>query len=390
MNGKKQSTNLIHLAPKTKKIKVAISQLVPDPNNPRFTTSEDDQVTHKNTLDKAITGETFRRMRPNDDDPFKIDEICSSIKENGWQPVDAMFVSKLEGTTDRFVVLEGNRRLTAINRLLLDDKASKELKEHLREIEVLEVLANGQDEQTVKDQITYLLGVRHHGSLKRWSPFAQAANIYQRYKELATITDDMFVWNEDYGKEVARALSISPANVRERLKVYIAMRQIGSMPAVAEGPGGIRHHHFTLVEEALKRNDLKSLIAQDSSTFALTNETADQFVQLCHFDKADREGSPIKDPREWRALGKILTDEDADKREKNLRRVMTEPKALPSDVWAKRSAELRQLNWEMWLQRLSLSLSRIKFGDSLEGEDAQALVRNLSQLLNRLHKKIER
>ena len=388
MNGKKQSTDPIHLAPKTKKIKVTIGQLVPDPNNPRFTTSEDDRVTHKNTLDKAITGETFRRMRPNDADPFRIDEICSSIKENGWQPVDAMFVSKLDGAADRYVVLEGNRRLTAIKRLLDDDKVSKELKERLREIEVLEVLANGQDEQTIKDQITYLLGVRHHGSLKRWSAFAQAANIYQRYKELAEIADDKFVWDENCGKEVASALSISPTNVRERLKVYIAMRQIGSIPAIANGPGGIRDRHFSLVEEALKRKDLRSIIEQDGSTFALSNGTEEKFVQLCHFDKANREGSPIKDPREWRALGKILTDLDTARGEADFKKVM-ESKASPSDLWAKRSAELRQLNWEMWLQRVSLSLSRIKFGDSLEGEDAQALVRDLLKLLTRLHKKIE-
>ncbi|MBM4229717.1 MAG: hypothetical protein FJ184_03070 [Gammaproteobacteria bacterium] len=389
MNGKRQSADSIHLAPKTTKIRVAISQLVPDPNNPRFTTSEDDRVNHKNTLDKAITGETFRRMRPNDDDPFKIDQLCSSIRENGWQPVDAMFVSKLEGTTDRYVVLEGNRRLTAINRLLSDDTVSNEDKDRLREIEVLEVLANGQDAQTVKDQITYLLGVRHHGSLKRWSAFAQAANIYRRYKELAGITDEKFVWNEECGNEVARALSISPANVRERLKVYIAMRQIGSIPSVSTGPGGIRDRHFSLVEEALKRKDLKSIIEQDPSTFALPSETADRFVLLCHFDKANRDGSPIKDPREWRALGKILTDQDSAKRDANLLKVMTEPKAFPSDIWAKRSAELRQLNWGMWLQRVGFSLSRIKFGDSMGGEDAKTLVRDLSKLLKRLHKKIE-
>jgi len=389
MNGTKQSTEPMHLAPKTRKIKVAISQLLPDWNNPRFITCEEDRVTHKNTLSKAITGETFRRMRPGDDDPFKIDQISSSIRENGWQPVDAMFVNILEGTTDRYVVLEGNRRLTAINRLLSDDTVSNEVKDRLREIEVLEVLANGQDAQTVKDQITYLLGVRHHGSLKRWSAFAQAANIYQRYKELAGVTDEEFVWTEEYGSEVARALSISPANVRERLKVYIAMRQIGSLPSVSNGPRGIRDRDFSLVEEALKRKDLRSIIEQNGSTFALPSETADRFVQLCHFDKANREFSPIKDPREWRALGKILTDQDSAKRDANLQKVMTAPKAFPSDVWAKRSAELRQLNWEMWLQRVCLSLSRIKFGDSMDGEDAQALVRDLSKLLKRLHKKIE-
>ena len=385
MSGKKQLTDTEHLAPKTRKIKVEISKLVPDPNNPRFTTSEDDQVTPTKTLDKAITGETFRRMCPKEGDPFRIDDLCRSIKENGWQPVDAMFVRQLEGAEDRYVVLEGNRRLTAIVRLLDDPKLASDLRETIRKIEVLEVLANGQDENAVRNQITYLLGVRHHGSLKRWSAFAQAANIYQRYKELAKINEDAFAWKQDCADEVASSLSISPTFVRERLKVFIAMRQLGAVPAIKDGAGDIRDKHYSLIEEGLKRKDLKEFLPQDDSTFALPEETVQRFIDLCHFDKANREGSPIKDPREWRSLGKILTDENAEKREENTRLVL-EKKQVPSEVWATRSAELRQISWETWLRRLKLRLSRINMGDTFEDEDAVALVRDLRKLLNRLQK----
>jgi hypothetical protein len=386
MSGKKQSVEIEHLAPKTRKIKAEITKLVPDPNNPRFTTSEDDQVTPTKTLDKAITGETFRRMCPNDGDPYRIEDLCRSIKENGWQPVDAMFVKRLDGAEDRYVVLEGNRRLTAIVKLLDDPKLDKELRESIQKIEVLEVLANGQSEDAVRNQITYLLGVRHHGSLKRWSAFAQAANIYQRYKELAKINDDVFVWKQDCADEVASSLSISHAIVRERLKVFIAMRHLGTVPAIKDGAGEIRDRHYSLIEEGLKRKDLKPFLPQDDSTFALPETTVQRFIELCHFDRANREGSPIKDPREWRSLGKILTDENVEKREENTRRVM-ESKEFPSEVWAKRSAELRQISWETWLRRLKLRLSRINMGDTFEDEDAVTLVRDLRKLLGRLQKK---
>ena len=386
MSGKKQLPETEHLAPKTRKIKAEISKLVPDPNNPRFTTSEDDQVTATKTLDKAITGETFRRMCPNDGDPFRIEDLCRSIKENGWQPVDAMFVRKLEGVEDRYVVLEGNRRLTAIVKLLDDPKLGKDLRESIQKIEVLEVLANGQSEDVVRNQITYLLGVRHHGSLKRWSAFAQAANIYLRYKELAKIKDDVFVWKQDCADEVASSLSISPTIVRERLKVFIAMRQLGTMPAIKDGAGEIRDRHYSLIEEGLKRKDLKEFLPQDDSTFALPEPSVQRFIELCHFDKANREGSPIRDPREWRSLGKILTDENVEKREEN-KRLVIEHKQAPSEVWAKRSAELRQVSWETWLRRLKLRLSRINMGDTFEDEDAVTLVRDLRKLLTRLQKR---
>lgn len=389
MSGKKQSVEIEHLAPKTRKIKAEISKLVPDPNNPRFTTSEEDQVTPTKTLDKAITGETFRRMCPNDGDPYRIEDLCRSIKENGWQPVDAMFVKKLDGAEDRYVVLEGNRRLTAIVKLLDDPKLEKELRESIQKIEVLEVLANGQSEEAVRNQITYLLGVRHHGSLKRWSAFAQAANIYQRYKELAKINDDVFVWKQDCADEVASSLSISPAIVRERLKVFIAMRHLGTVPAIKDGAGEIRDRHYSLIEEGLKRKDLKPFLPQDDTNFSLPTETAERFIQLCHFDKAGQgkpgDPPPIRDPREWRSLGKILTDENAEKRDENMRLVL-EHKQIPSEVWAKRSAELRQISWETWLRRLKLRLSRINMGDTFEDEDAVTLVRDLRKLLGRLQK----
>jgi hypothetical protein len=386
MSGKEKLFDPTPLAPKTRKITVDVSKLVPDPNNPRFTTSEKDLVPDTKILDKAITGETRRRMCPEEGDPFGIDDLCRSIKENGWQAIDSMFVRKLAVTDDRYVVIEGNRRLTAILKLLGDKTLDKELHESITEIEVLEVLANGQEESAVRDQITYLLGVRHHGSLRRWSAFAQAANIYERYKELAKITDDAFIWNQDCANEVASSLSISPSVVRERLKVFIAMRQLGKLPAIKDGAGEIRDRHYSLIEEALMRKDLTPFLTQDDLSFALPDETVERMLSLCHFDKSNREGSPIKNPREWRPLGRILVDEDSEKRKANLDRVMKN-KEFPSEVWAQRSAELRQLTWEIWLNRLRLRLSDIKMGDKFDDEDAITLVRSLRELLERLQKR---
>ena len=48
---------------------------------------------------------------------------------------------------------------------------------------------------------------------------------------------------------MASSLSISPAIVRERLKVYIAMRQLAEVPAIKDGPGKIRDRYYSLVEE---------------------------------------------------------------------------------------------------------------------------------------------
>ena len=50
---------------------------------------------------------------------FDVKTLYDSIVEVGFLPIDRMIVKKIE-KTDNYVVLEGNRRLTAIKWILLD------------------------------------------------------------------------------------------------------------------------------------------------------------------------------------------------------------------------------------------------------------------------------
>jgi len=387
MSGKKKSPEEIHLAPKTREIKVEIGKLLLDANNPRFTTCDEDRVSGANILDNAINGKTLSRMCPSEGDPFQIAQLCRSILENGWLPVDSLFVLKSDEAPDRYVVIEGNRRLTAINRLLLDQETPENIKAQLREISVLEVLPNGQDRELIKKQITYLLGVRHHGSLRRWSAFAQAASIYQLYMELTGLADDAFEWKNKFGDEVGSGLSIPVANVKDRLNIFVSMRQICKHPEVAKLPAGLPGKYYSLVETALKIKDLRTYFEQDTGTFRLTDLAVERFVKLCRFD--NRKESPINDPREWRPFGKIMADPDETKRQEMLSLVEQQINPQrPSKVWAQRSAELRKVNWETWLSRLRVQLSKIQLGDQTDGEDAALIVKELSTILKNLKKKL--
>ena len=168
------------LAPKLKKIKVAADKLILDPNNPRLTTRKEDIFDEKDFLGMDLAGITVKKMRgPKDKDTYKIEELEKSIKQNGWLPVDFIFVKKHSDDV-HYIVLEGNRRITAIRSILADEEAEQHLKNTLENIEVMEVI----DKEDLDRKISYLLGVRHHGSLVKWTPFAQANNIFTRYLEM--------------------------------------------------------------------------------------------------------------------------------------------------------------------------------------------------------------
>src|SRR5260370_42390875 len=96
------------LAPKLKQITVKHDHLVLDPNNPRFITRHEDKIAEEDFLGHDTSGKTVSKMSK---ERYKIAELANSIKQNHWQPVDSIFVRKLEGQKDRFVVLEGNRRV---------------------------------------------------------------------------------------------------------------------------------------------------------------------------------------------------------------------------------------------------------------------------------------
>src|SRR5438874_12704095 len=106
------------LAPKLEKITVRYDRLVLDPNNPRFTTRKEDQIPEEHYLDQDNAGITSAKMFPEKKDRYKIAELVNSISQNGWLPVDYIFVRKLKGDDKRYVVLEGNRRVAAIREIM--------------------------------------------------------------------------------------------------------------------------------------------------------------------------------------------------------------------------------------------------------------------------------
>ncbi len=374
------------LAPKLKPISVRYDQLVLDPNNPRFTTRKEDRIAEGHFLDQDLAGITESKLFTKGD-RFKIEELVNSIKRNGWLPVDYIFVRKLKDDPKRYVVLEGNRRVAAIREIMKDTKGAAKPKNELASIQVMEIVDKISSEELQK-KITYLLGVRHHGSLKRWTPFAQAYNIFVRYLEVSGQNSDTFTWSQSHGQVVADTLSIPLEEVRDRLKVYRVMSQIGNSPLVKESEGGMEDRYYSVCEEPLvkPRKMLGSYVEQDPKSFLLTEETVGRIIEVCHFNQANREGAPIRNPQEWRYLDRILADEDISKKQMNLREVEVH-KRLPSEVWAERAAELSPVNWEKWLFQVNTILKSVSLGDDFKSEKATDSFNRLVALIEKLDQK---
>ena len=372
----------VELMPTLQEVSASADSLILDPNNPRFLTQNDDRTEEDHFLDPGVIEATLEKMKQ-EDDGYRIGELEKSILKNGWEPVDRIFVRRYRDT-DYFVVLEGNRRVTAVRNLLKLADLDSELREKISTLKVMEVVDDcGPD--LLYTRISYLLGVRHHGSLKQWSPFAQAHNIYERYLVLSGQSDESFQWCNDVGKQVADALSIDLDKVKERLTVYRVMKQIDDLSAVA-AIGGMKARYYSICRAALLKSGKSKLpdyIKQDPVTMLLDDVSLERMDNVCHFSTAGREGAPMWTPPEWTKFDRILRDDDEQRRTEMIEQVEAR-KHRPSDVWAEREVELHRPRWETWLREVSLILAGVQFGDDLDSPEAKAVGTRLGKLLAEL------
>ncbi len=365
-------------------ITVPWESLVLDPNNPRFITRSEDRIKDADCVRHQITGHTRQRLSPGSN-RYKLEELVRSIKQNRWLPVDFIFVRKLSGDQQNYLVLEGNRRIAAIHKIMSENEPEfLPLRESLSTLDVMEVCSPGTDAE-LRKHITYLLGVRHHGSLVKWSAFAQAHNIFIQFLEKAQQTTDSFKWHEPAAVNVANTLSIDVNEVKVRLRIYRVMMQIGNLPEVKDSEGGMKYRYYSVCGEPLisPRRHLGAYLGQDPDTFLVTVEGLRRLENLCKFSVANREDAAINRPSEWRYLDLILGLTPPDLRAENLRKVEQDG-VKPSEVWADHIAEQSQLDWQKWLFQANGILKLITMDEDFQSPEAKTSGQQLAALLGDL------
>ena len=389
---KENSSDTLDLQPNLRLVSVnPLTELLLDPNNPRYFSKEGDEINEAEFADSAIQNKARLRM-----DRYHPKELALSMKQNGFVPTDAIFVTKHD-LSGKYLVKEGNRRVTALQNLLEEESQDKEyecpekLREQIEKIDVLEVYAKEGDSKTVDEQIDYLLGVRHHGALKPHTPFARAQNAFGSYLKEAKQTDDTFKWDSEAADNVAKGLSVKTADLEKSFRVYRVMHQLDQDDTIPDGY--IKGKYWSLMAEVFskKKTSLNDFFPQDDSTFQVSEDSILKLDQLCHFSKKEREGAPVNKPEEWRPLRKILEDEDDEKKNTNLERILHD-KEKPSGVWADRSAELKSLDWAKWLEKVTACLKRVKAEQFLQEpgseqyDRAQTVLKKLEAVIVKLKK----
>jgi hypothetical protein len=312
-----------------KEIQVPIEDLLLDPNNPRFS---NDFVERAKVPDQDIESQQenilkrFRDPGPDDADfdVTNIKDLYQSMLRIGFVGIDRVVVRTLENSTNKYLVLEGNRRIATVKCLIRDyknrvspldhpTKGRKDFETHESSFKTITTMlldVQGLSRDEIDHQVAVILGIRHHGSLLEWDLLPKAFNIYSEYMEEEPIQETFrFVHNK--AKSVASRLCIETHAVTRALKTYQAFLQARDrFPEV-------QNDDFSLIEYGVQDRHLnRGYFNIDENTFELDEPSLTKLNLLCQFatrrtktlehKTSNGKKKIIPDPKHFKLLGRLI------------------------------------------------------------------------------------
>lgn len=185
-----------------------INNLLLDPSNPRL--PETVARTQEAMLDYIAQ-------------TTSIEELMEAIAQNGFFPGEPVVVTPEGAPEGKLIVIEGNRRVTAVKLLndpdLLSKKSEKikSISEHAKyQTSKLPVV-----KKSTRSEVLPYLGFRHITGVKQWEPLAKARYIEQLYD-----LTDKNLSHKDREAEVARQIGSRRDHIRRNLSALAVYKQI--------------------------------------------------------------------------------------------------------------------------------------------------------------------
>lgn len=276
-------------------IEVELSRIFLDPNNPRFT-DQAPQVPNHRIAENAVQDRARQLMMSED-----ISELVDSILRNGFLPLDRIVIRPIDENSETFVVVEGNRRVTALKTIReryeqgvisvdeFNDEQQADVYESIAKLRVL--VYTGGD---TSDISWILQGIRHIGGIKDWRP-TQQAELVSRQKDQHQMSS----------REVGQMLGISTQAVNRLYNAYSGWKQMkndndyGTLAKV---------EYFTLFDEAISKPSLRNWLGwnPDSCEFTLEPDNLSSFYRMICEDPDNNGQRRIANPTDLKFLAKVI------------------------------------------------------------------------------------
>ena len=282
--------------------RVATDQLLIDPNNPRyFDLRTHDLVSEGRYAEDQIQADAAKKLI----DSWDIRDLRRSILTNGFINFEHIVVKEYPHVEDRYVVIEGNRRLAAINLIRGDYRRGtlpndEEYHQHqvagsLDNITVL-IFTGTEAEEKI------LQGIRHVSGPKEWKPYQQSVLVRELHEQ-----------REMSFRKIQDALGLGPTVVRRAyntLKAFEQMRNDEEYGSLAD------RNLFSLFLEMLRAPMIRSWLewSDQELQFCKNSNRKHIYRMIVGESEEGEEGSPvIRNPPDMRTFSRILGHEHRDR-----------------------------------------------------------------------------
>ncbi|EKF9975320.1 AAA family ATPase, partial [Vibrio cholerae] len=235
-----------------------LKNLYLDPNNYRFVDNErHTQVSEENFLDPQVQKRTRTFIEGNKQENIK--DLIASFKANGFLDIDMIQVKDLGSNT--FLVLEGNRRVTALKSLQEDYEKGLDigkLDPNIFRSVPFEIHPFDENEKHL-----IVMGLKHISGNKKWSTFNQSKLLYD-YLSPYIGTKDVFFEKEN---ELCESLGITKTKLRSMVRIYNLILAYKS----SDYGDQFTPEKYGIFEEIIKKPVIKTWLEWDDYNYQSSN-----------------------------------------------------------------------------------------------------------------------
>lgn len=284
-------------------ITVSLDQLLLDPNNPRYAElgESDQSIPESRYNESRIQAEAYDKMKS---ERFNVSELKDTIKTLGFLQMDRIVVRKWKCSTadeQLFVVIEGNRRITALKWLLDLHKSGKETfsDEQLKNFQQIDALLLSDDVSL--DLAKWILpGLRHVSGIKEWGPYQKARTVYMLRESGTSVQDS------------AQSLGLSTRAANQLWRSFLALEQMKGDEEFGEFA---QPRLYSFFEEIFKKPTIKSWLDWDDVEKRFRNESHLRELYSWMVGGYDDNGEEVQpklpEAKSIRDLAAIINDERA-------------------------------------------------------------------------------
>lgn len=287
----------------------SLSSLYLDPNNYRFIDKEDYfSVSENEITDPKVQKRTTILVAGKRNEEIK--DLLDSLRQNGYLPVDQIQIKKI--SDKKFLVVEGNRRITALKRLQEIHDEGGDIGSLNPDVfkKVPVVLYTGDDPSKHK----ILMGLKHISGNKKWAAINQAKLIE------SLLTDDGLT-----EELICKSIGISKQELRATQRTL----NLISLYKNSDYGDQFKSEKYSIFREIIKSTKIKNWlnIENDDLDFSQINKNnLNRLFSWISESERDIEDEDIDDPENYitynelpiintaleiRELAKIINDESA-------------------------------------------------------------------------------